>query len=219
MWTHAESAMRPMSSTTSWPSCWTTWRISTQAWCRCWRPRSSRNTCPLFAAARPGQWESTFPLAFVYAEIHTIHVGPQVHHTLWQPTQCTAIQMLILYPNTGQRFGVKSIITLRTCESALLTVVIFPYYLLELPSIRDLNDFSIIFEFIFLFVVLLSVFLHKLTTLSLLILFHFKEVFTVLKKRNNEIDLKIKGDKLVSCTCSLCEFVLRHWNFEMEVFL
>lgn len=61
-WTRAESVMRPTSSTTSWPSCSTSWKTSIPAWWWCSRSRSSRNTCLLSAAAPRGRWESEFLL-------------------------------------------------------------------------------------------------------------------------------------------------------------
>lgn len=57
-WTHAGSAMRPMSSTTSWCFCWTSSVTSTPAWCSCWRSSSSSHICPHCAAAHHGPWES-----------------------------------------------------------------------------------------------------------------------------------------------------------------
>lgn len=57
-WTRAESVTKPTSSTTSWPSCSTSWKTSIPAWWWCWRSRSSRNTCLLSAAAPRGRWES-----------------------------------------------------------------------------------------------------------------------------------------------------------------
>lgn len=57
-WTHAGSATRPTSSTTSWCSCSTSSVTSTPAWCSCWRSSSSSPTCPPSAAAPHGPWES-----------------------------------------------------------------------------------------------------------------------------------------------------------------